>query len=244
LLQNIEQEKFLSSVDVSPLEIVNGEGKANILLTCEHGGRLVPSCLGDLGVVPQEMERHIAYDIGAAALSRLLAAALDAPLFIQPYSRLVVDCNRPFLAPDLAPAISDGTLIPANQDITPQMRQARFDEIHQYFHNHVRQVMQEWREAGRPFLSLGLLFNRDRRLSDALMAEINREFPDIKAAFNEPYSISDGGDYTIPVHGEGSGVPHVLIEIVNDEIEDEAGQQRWCDILGRVLPGAVQAVLD
>ena len=39
---------------------------------------------------------------------------LDAPLIVQRYSRLVVDCNRPFAAPDCFPEVSDGTIIPAN----------------------------------------------------------------------------------------------------------------------------------
>jgi len=255
LSYNFEEKKVLSSLDVAPLEIVNGAGQASVVLTCEHAGRRIPVCLGDLGVDPQEMERHIAYDIGAQALSRLLAHKLDAPLFIQPYSRLVIDCNRPFSSPTLIPSVSDGTLIPANQAITLAQRQARFDEIHQVFHNSIRQFMCQKRQAGHSLalvsihsftrqlrtsgkprqLSLGLLFNRDRRLADLLLTEIQAQFPDIKVALNQPYSIGDAGDYTIPQHGEVGGVPHVLIEIVNDEIDDAAGQARWCDILVTVF---------
>jgi len=257
------EEKILSPHDPHPVEKINMTGCSSILLSCEHAGQLIPASLGDLGLPAEEMNRHIAYDIGAASLSRLLSKRLDAPLFMQRYSRLVVDCNRPFSSPTLIPPVSDGSPIPANQAITSSQRQQRFYEIHQVFHNEVQNFIVKQQQSSRPLvlvamhsftrqlrtkgerrdLSLGLLFNRDRRLSEALMAQITCEFPDIKVAFNEPYSISDDGDYTIPVHGEGRGIPHVLIEIVNDEIDDEAGQRRWCDILEKILPQAAQTTL-
>jgi len=254
----------LSPDDVPPLEIVNGEGQSNILLTCEHAGQLIPSRLGDLGLPAQEMARHIAYDIGAAALARLLARKLDACLLIQPYSRLVIDCNRPFDSPTLVPPVSDGTVIEANQTITDQERLARFDEIHQPFHRAVQQEIQARLRRGLPVflvsvhsftrlmratgerrsLSLGLLFNRDRRLADALLGEITHHWPDIKLACNEPYAITDAGDYTIPVHGEGNAIAHILIEVINDEIADIEGQERWSAILAPALEQACSSLLS
>ena len=113
MLRSIESTTtVLSRLDPDPVEIVNADGKSAFLLTCEHAGRAVPVSLGDLGIDAAEMDRHIAYDVGAEGLSRQMASMLDAPLIVQRYSRLVVDCNRPSAAPDCFPEVSDGTIIP------------------------------------------------------------------------------------------------------------------------------------
>ena len=44
---------------------------------------------------------------------------------------------------------------------------------------------------------------------------------------NEPYTVSDDTDYTIPVHGEQRGLPHIAIEIRHDLIENETDQRFW-----------------
>ena len=53
---------------------------------------------------------------------------------------------------------------------------------------------------------------------------------------NEPYRVSDLTDYTVPVHGERRGLPHVEIEIRQDLIADPAGQEAWAARLARLLP--------
>ena len=55
---------------------------------------------------------------------------------------------------------------------------------------------------------------------------------------NQPYFVSDTTDYTIPVHGERHGLPHVLIEIRQDLIAEKGGQQKWAELLARLLPQA------
>jgi predicted N-formylglutamate amidohydrolase len=42
-----------------------------------------------------------------------------------------------------------------------------------------------------------------------------------------PYPIDDEVDYTIPVHGEGRGLPGVMIEIRQDGIRTGAGSAAW-----------------
>src|SRR5690606_19895805 len=107
MLQILRQDSpLLSGSDEQPVEVVNLSGSSPFVLTCEHAGRAVPLRLGNLGVDAPEMDRHIAYDIGAQELSRAMSALLDAPLFLQRYSRLVVDCNRPFEAADCFPEVS------------------------------------------------------------------------------------------------------------------------------------------
>ena len=238
-------------------------GRSAIVLTCEHAGRILPRSLGDLGLNAPEMDRHIAYDIGAAGLSRMLAERLDAPLLMQRYSRLVVDCNRPFDGSDCFPEVSDGTMIPANHGLSEDDRRERYRQIHVPFHRAVSAVISGRLADGFPVVlvsvhsftqqmastgdirtcDLGLLFNRDPRFSHALMDAITGQEPDLRVEFNTPYSVDDQSDYTVPVHGEANGIPHVLLEIRNDLIAAEAGQRRWTDILAAALEAAVLATV-
>lgn len=251
---------LLSARDPAPVTVSNPSGRSPVLLTVEHAGRAVPAILGDLGVEPAGMDRHIAWDVGAAALGEALSALLDAPLLCQPYSRLVIDCNRPFEAPDLIPEVSDGTPVPANRGLGDAARRRRFEAIHQPFHRAVAQVLDERAARGvstllvslhsfTPMLAvegrqrpwqLGLLHGRDARLAEVLMNAFVQRNPGICCAFNEPYTIDCISDYTVPVHGEARGLPNVLLEIRNDEIADGEGRARWAAMLATALSAAAQ----
>ena len=248
----------LADGDPPPLDVVGAELQGDFLLTCEHAGRAVPECLGDLGVDRGEMEGHIAYDAGAEPVSRKIAAALQAPLYIQRYSRLVIDCNRPLEAEDIIPEVSDGIEIPKNIGLTQEEGKLRYEQIHQPYHRAVAQALDSLAARGRkpkllsihsftPIMrrtgevrecELGLLFNRDDRFARAMLAEVTAAYPDVKASLNEPYNVGDLSDYTIPVHGEQRGIPHVLIEIRSDHISDEAGQSRWAEIVSKTARAA------
>lgn len=246
----------LSGNDPEPVELVNAEGSSGVVLCCEHAGRAIPERLGDLGVMPADMNRHIAWDVGAEPVARHLSALLDAPLVIQRYSRLVVDCNRPFEAEDCFPPESDGTLVPANAALSQAERRYRFDEIHAPFHRALTHLLD--RRAGqtkalvaihsftprlkgqapRPW-HLGILYNRDGRLAERLLDVFEDLHPDIPSAANEPYRIDDFSDFTIPTHGEARGLPHALVEIRNDLITDACGQSRWAALLAETLAPAL-----
>ncbi len=90
--------------------------------------------------------------------------------------------------------------------------------------------------VARPW-HVALLYNRDRRLSDRLIALLQQE-PGLVVGDNQPYFVSDATDYTIPVHGERHGLPHALIEIRQDLIADESGQRQWAERMARLLPQA------
>lgn len=250
-------DSVLSVRDPQPVEIVNAGGASPFVLSCEHAGRAIPESLGDLGVAQPDMDRHIAWDVGAEGVSRQLSALLDAPLVLQRYSRLVVDCNRPFEAPDCFPEQSDGTPVPANRGLGEGERHARFDEIHRPFHRALSQLLDSRAAAGpapvlvamhsftprlaggphRPW-HLGVLSNRDRSLAGRFLAEFQKRHPDVPSTHNEPYVVDDLTDYTIPVHGEARGIPHVLLEIRNDLIADTDGQRRWAALVAETLVAA------
>jgi predicted N-formylglutamate amidohydrolase len=247
---------LLDRSDPDPVEVVNRHGKSGVVLVCEHAGRCVPFVLGGLGIAPEELDRHIGHDIGAEGVARRLSHTLDAVLVLQRYSRLVVDCNRPFEAEDCVPEASDGTAIPANRNLPEADRARRFDEIHRPFHDKVKALLDQraiedrraalvtihsftprFANRDRPW-QLGVCFNRDRSLAEKLMLAFQRANPEIVAAFNEPYAVDDLSDYTIPVHGERRAIPHALIEIRNDQILDEAGQDNWARLIANIFMSA------
>src|SRR4051812_34807701 len=117
--------RLLGPNDPPPFEIFQPEAVSPFLVTCDHASRLFPEALGELGVPAAERETHIAWDIGAAGFAKKLAALLGAPAFLQGYSRLVIDCNRPLAAADSIPRTSGGVDISGNQSLDASSRQAR-----------------------------------------------------------------------------------------------------------------------
>lgn len=250
--QKVVRKTLLQADDPHPVDVVNGNS-AGLLLTCEHAGRAVPRSLGNLQLSQEELDRHIAYDIGAAGLAKRLAKRLDAPLVLQRYSRLVIDCNRPIDAPDSITTTSDGTHISANTWLDEDERKQRVAEIHDPYHRTIKKRLDARREMvilvsihsftpsmnneDRPWHA-GLLFNRDDRLAKQMMPLLAKD--DINLTYNKPYSVDDFTDYTIPVHGEGRGIPHVLIEVRNDQLKNSTAQHQWAERIGSALETAAQ----
>ncbi len=252
---------LLSPADPPPCEIVNPDGRGRVVLICEHGGRLVPQALDGLGLPSEAFERHIAWDIGAAGVAREMSGMLDAPLLLQRYSRLVIDCNRTLKSPDLIPEVADGTPVPGNRSLDPAQQKARHDAILVPFHDAVARVLDSRPEPQRTVIlmihsftarlqsqgemrpmHLGLLFNRDPRLGRALVAAVREENPDLIVAENAPYQCSDLTDYAVPIHAEPRGLLHALVEIRNDQIATPEAQHTWATILTRGLKRALDTL--
>jgi predicted N-formylglutamate amidohydrolase len=83
-----------------------------------------------------------------------------------------------------------------------------------------------------------LLYNRDARLARALLRVLRSE-PSLVVGDNEPYAVSDITDYAIPVYGEKRGLLHVGLELRQDLIAGEVGQDEWAERLANALPRAV-----
>lgn len=249
-------ETLLADDEPAPVLAIRPDGASPLFLTCDHAGRRLPRALGDLGLPEAELRRHIAWDIGAAALSRLLSARLDATLIEQVYSRLAVDCNRPRHAPDYIVTLSETTAIPGNRELSAAAVAARTREIWQPYHDRIVAALDARKAAGRATVliamhsftpvfkgvarpwHIGVLYGRDPRLGRILLGLLAAE-GDLIVGDNQPYRISDATDYGIPVHGEGRGIPHVELEIRQDLIDADAGQSAWAERLARVLPLAV-----
>lgn len=249
--------RLLADDEPPPFSVEQENGTSDFVLICDHAGQRIPRALGTLGVDESERSRHIAWDIGARGVASRLAAHLDAVLIAQTYSRLVIDCNRPLGAPSSIVTRSERTDVPGNHDLTAADRSARAEEIFAPYHRRIVEELDRRQSIGRPTLlismhsftpmfhdvarpwHIGMLYNRDTRLARALLALIRAEDRWV-VGDNEPYSVSDGTDYAIPVHGEQRGLPHVEIEIRQDLITDEAGQSEWA----RYLAGWLMRVRD
>ena len=118
---------LLGPEDPAPFSVFHREGRAELVMFCDHAGRAFPKALGTLGLGPRELDQHIAWDIGIAGLGRRLAHSLDAPFFMTAYSRLVIDCNRHLNDPTSIPQESDRVRVPGNRGLSADDRRRRQD---------------------------------------------------------------------------------------------------------------------
>lgn len=238
--------------DPPPFEMINQAGASRAVLICDHAGRAIPKALGTLGLDEAALWRHIAWDIGIADVTRELSRLMDAPAVLAGYSRLVIDCNRRLGDPTSIAQESDGVRVPGNCGLTAADRVARAEACFHPYHQAVSRLMAARMNAGlvpalismhsftpvmngfeRPW-HVGILWNRDPRLPVPLMERLARD-PEICVGDNEPYTGRDEHGYSIYVHGQDLGVPHVLIEIRQDLIDTHHGAKAWAERLAGVF---------
>ncbi len=245
-----EPAPLLGPDDPPVFEVVNGTGRRALQLVCDHASRVVPAALGSLGLDEPHFRRHIAFDIGAAEVTRRLAQALDAPAVLAGYSRLVIDLNRPPGHPESIPEVSDATDIPGNRGLSEAARRQRvallFEPYHDAIHESIAALWQ--RLAAPPLFSIhsftprygksdrpwdvGVLWNRDPRLAQPLMEKLARR--GLRVGDNLPYSGRQLA-YTIDLHGAAAGLANCVVEINQDQVADAAGVERWAGILAEVM---------
>ncbi|HET7886432.1 MAG TPA: N-formylglutamate amidohydrolase [Bradyrhizobium sp.] len=259
LVDGSDTSLLLGSADAAPVVEHNPQGASPFLLTSDHFGRAIPRALGDLGLPDSELTRHIAWDIGIAAVARALSDRLGAHLVAQAYSRLVIDCNRPFASPSSIPLISEATTVPGNEGLTREATEARRREVFDPYHRRISEVIDQRQRDGIPTVlvslhsftpvyagikrpwHVGTLYQRDRRLPPLLLKHLRAQ-GDLVVGDNEPYAVSNETDYTIPVHGEARGLMNTGIEIRQDLIADPAGEAQWAERLANIF-GDIEAEL-
>jgi predicted N-formylglutamate amidohydrolase len=247
--------KLLAADEPAPFAVEQEHGGSPFLITCDHAGRRLPRRLGNLGLPDVELLRHIAWDIGAGEVARQLGQALDAFAIQQIYSRLAIDSNRDPSVESSIVTVSEATEIPGNRGLSDAERQARAREIFWPYHERIAAELDHrgrakrataviavhsftpvFKGIARPWHA-GVLYNRDPRLALILKRLLEGE-GGLIIGDNEPYAVGDLTDYTIPVHGERRGLPHVEIEIRQDLIAEAGGQRIWAERLARLLPEA------
>ena len=254
-----ETSLLLGVSDTPPVFELNATGRSPFLFTSDHYGRLIPKPLGDLGLPETELTRHIAWDIGIAGVADRLSNMLGAHLIAQRYSRLVIDCNRPPRVASSIPRLSEATTIPGNEGLSREDAELRRRAIFDPYHRRIDEVIDRRLAAKRPTIlvslhsftpvyagvrrpwHIGTLYHRDKALPPLLLKALRAE-GDLVIGDNEPYAVSDETDHTIPVHGEARGLTNSGIEIRQDLIADQSGQQQWAERLARIL-GEIEATL-
>ncbi len=241
---------LLDDGDPAPFEVVNRDAPTPLLLVCDHASREIPASLGRLGMADDAFDRHIAYDIGAEAISRRLSANLDAPLVLAGYSRLLIDLNRPPGHPQSIMDRSDDTAIPGNKDLSEAAKRQRIRDLFEPYHDAVNRALARlWEHGQAPALfsvhsfspgfggqprpwDVGVLWNHDPRIAVPLMELLEAE--GLNVGDNEPYSGHDLA-YTIDMHAGAAGLPSCVIEINQNQVRDDAGIERWAGYLERAL---------
>ena len=250
--------KLLGPDDPEAVGLRNAEGDSPFLLICDHAGNRIPSALGTLGLGPEDLTRHIAYDIGILGVSELLADRLRAPLVFQRYSRLVVECNRLYASEELIAQTSDGTPIPGNRGLAPEAAAARIAEIAEPYHGEISRRLGRREAQGlatvlvsmhsftpslrsgsahRPW-EVALCYGADDRFTRHVLDALEAE-GDLVIGRNEPYAVDFDKDYSIPIHGEARGCPYAEFELRQDLIETPDQQQAWGERLARTLRTAL-----
>ena len=234
-----------------PFVRIPGDPAASLLLLCDHASNRIPDGLGNLGLPASEFERHIAYDPGAAAVTRALAARLSAPAILSTFSRLVIDPNRGRDDPTLVMKLSDGAVVPGNRHVGDSERRRRIVNFYEPYHAAIDAAVDErlaagivpalvsihsftpaWRGQIRPW-QVGILWDRDPRLAVPLVAALRADGA-LTVGDNEPYSGALRND-TMYRHGTRRGLAHALVELRQDLIADEAGVQGWAERLATIL---------
>lgn len=248
---------FLQEGEPDPSSIVNPNGRSSAFITCDHASNLIPQCLDQLKLSPQDREKHIAYDIGILWVSNYLSELLDAQLLHSNYSRLVIDLNRQLHDPSCIPAVSDHVVIPGNQDLSVEDRQCRAEALFWPYHRQFSQRLDQYRDRGivpvivgmhsftpvwqgqvRPW-DIGVMWDCDDRIAAPFMENLKQQTA-ICVGDNRPYHAIDphGIDpvgYAFDVHARTRGLPHIFLEVRQDLIDNPEKAKHWAQVIFSAL---------
>lgn len=234
-----------------PYTVYGADRPARWLITCDHASNFVPPEIngGDLGIGPADMNRHIAYDIGARGTSLILGELLNAPVICSNFSRLVIDPNRGTDDPTLVMRLYDGTIIPANRHVDAAEVQRRVDTYYQPYHDALAQLADARPDvilvamhsfspklngrSPRPW-EIGILHAPQEDRFGLAMIDRLREESDLTVGDNEPYAGHLPGD-SVDQHALRQKRLNALIELRQDVIATEEGQAHWAERLASVL---------
>lgn len=233
------------------METIPGALDGGLILLCDHASNALPPEYGSLGLAAEQFQRHIAWDIGAAAVTRALAARFGAPAVLTRFSRLLIDPNRGADDPTLVMKLSDGAIVPGNVAADAAEVDRRRGLFWRPYRETAGRLIDEmtatgnppgivsihsftpsWRGRARPW-EVGLLWDSDPRMAQGLMERFEAALAS-PVGDNEPYDGALVGD-TLYELGTARGLAHVIVELRQDLIASEAGAQRWAGIVADAL---------
>ncbi|GAB5467634.1 MAG: N-formylglutamate amidohydrolase [Rhodospirillales bacterium] len=251
---------LLAEEEAAPFSLHNLEGAGRLLILCDHAGQAVPRALQGLGLAPPDLERHIAWDIGARDIALRLAERFDAPAICGTYSRLTIDLNRYPWDPASCAVESDGTAIPANRALSLPDRERRIAEIFRPYHDRValevarlaerrsdlvlisvHSMTDRMKGGARRREEIAICWAEDRRLSDPLLQGLTAR-GDVSVGDNQPYALDIGIDYTLPEQAMRRGLPALQVEFRQDLVATSAGARHWADLFAETLEEALDAL--
>ena len=238
----------------------NADGAANLVLLCDHASNHIPAEFRALGLRAADLQRHIAWDIGALPVAQHIATALDAPLVYPTASRLVIDCNRDPAAADAIPETSEGTPIPGNVAISGEDRARRIAMVYEPFHMLAAETIARQRRRAGPIAAVaihsftpvyhgeprpwdvGVIVGDGTGLAKRIAAGLTA-LGGLCVGVDKPYGAEGGALFhTLHRHGVANDLPAATIEIRQDHIAEPPGQARWAARLARVLGEVVKAL--
>jgi predicted N-formylglutamate amidohydrolase len=246
--------------DRPAVEIINESGSSPVVLLCEHASNFIPPEYEGLGLDPAELGRHIAWDIGAAGVTRKLSHLIDAPAFLGQFSRLLIDLNRPLTSPTSIVNRSESTDIPGNASIDPAERGRRAALYFEPFHRAVERLLERRERAGRPTLIVavhsftptfhgesrpwhaGIIFDKGAAFAEATLDRLRAHEVALNVGANVPYSVSPEDYYGLLEYGDHVGNPAILVEIRQDLLLRPEQQDEWAHRLAASL--AVDIALE
>ena len=239
-------------------ELLGGDVSSEFMLVCEHASNHIPEKYNSLGLTEDLLESHIAWDPGAAIVTRRISQKLGAPALLGGASRLLYDCNRPPEAVDAIPARSEVFDVPGNQNLSALEVQSRIDAYYRPFRAALSSALDQrptslalvtihsftpvYRGNKRD-VEIGILHDEDPRLADAML-HLAPNHTDMLVLKNEPYGPDDGVMHTLKEHGISRGILNVMIEVRNDFLQSESQCLAIADLLANLLSDAMKICVE
>ena len=247
--------RVLAKDEAPPFRIENPKGKGAGLIVCDHASNRVPRGLKNMGVSKADLQKHIAWDIGAEDASRHISKKLDMPAVYASYSRLLVDLNRAPHHAECMVEVSDNIKVPANARLSREARVRRLKEIFWPYQNKIgkeidrllkrkqipillaiHSLTPEMNGVKRPW-HISILWHKEEKIAKKLVAAIRKNHRDLLVGENEPYTLFDErfAGSTICRHAEDRGLPYIFVEFRQDLIDTKEKAARWADIFLEAL---------
>jgi predicted N-formylglutamate amidohydrolase len=237
---------------VLPFRAMSGDYNRGLVIICDHASNAIPPELENLGLSAADLERHIAWDVGAAWVAAYLSARFKAPAIFCGVSRLVIDCNRDPADPAAIPLVVDKTPIPGNAHLTVWQKAERMSRWFVPYHNGIEAMMESALATVRdpvllsvhsmtPELNgqirtwpVALSSHEDRRLADPMLAALRKRLGFL-VGDNEPYGLDPAEDYSVPMHAMRRNLRHLQVEFRQDLIASQDGAAKWAATFGDAL---------